>query len=57
MSQHETVVELSRAQVEEMLRAYLGAKFQMRVTPLHGVRLTVHADTFVVRLTDPPKRL
>jgi hypothetical protein len=51
---HETVVEIDRPQIDEMLRAYLAAKFGVRVTPMHDVRLTVHKDKFVVRVIDPP---
>jgi hypothetical protein len=49
---HETAVELTRDQVDEMLRAYLVAKFGLPVTPFHTVRLTVFPDKFVVRVVD-----
>ncbi len=56
---HTVVVELNRQQVDEMLRAYLGAKFQIPVTPFHEVQLKVlHGafgrSKFVVSVVDPP---
>ena len=57
MPRHETVVEISKPRIEEMLRAYVVAKFGVLVTPFHEVKLTVHPDKFVVRVIDPPSRL
>lgn len=54
MRRHETVVELTRAQIDEMLRAYVVAKFQIPATPFHEVRLRVFPDKFVIRVIDPP---
>ena len=54
MQRHETVVELDQAMIQEMLRAYVLAKFQHPVTPFHEVRLKVLPDKFVVRVIDPP---
>lgn len=51
---HETVVEIDRRQVDEMLRAYLRAKFGMDVSVRQVVRLSVLPDKFVVRVIDPP---
>jgi UV DNA damage repair endonuclease len=56
MSRHETVVEITKAQVEEMLRAYVMAKFGFPATQFHEIRLTVHPEKFVVRVIDPPSR-
>lgn len=54
---HETVVEIDKRQVEEMLRAYVMAKFRIFTTPLHGIKLTVLPDKFVVRVIDPPSAI
>ena len=47
---HMTVVEIDRQQIEEMLRAYLIAKFRIPVTPWHRVSMTMFPDKMVVRV-------
>lgn len=54
MQRHETVVEISKSHVEEMLRAFVMAKYQIAATQFHEIRLTVMSDKFVVRVIDPP---
>ena len=56
MQRHETAVEISRQQIDEMLRAYVMAKFGIPATQFHEIKLTVFPDKFVVRVIDPPSR-
>ena len=62
MQRHETVVEISRAHMDEMVRAYVMAKFGIPATPVHDLRIQLHVgkipdqNRLVVRILDPLSR-
>ena len=57
MSRHETRVEITKPMVEEMLRAFVMAKFGIAATQFHEVRLVLLPDgRWIVRVIDPPSR-